>query len=86
MPVSEQRINLSKVKKGIIKRLSFLPYIEYVPDVEPTEPGLVLLDELQRYENIVDDHVIFELDKDKEIYPDGKKRLRLTNFIKKKEN
>ena len=48
MPVSERRINLSKVKKGIIKRLSFLPYIEYVPDVEPKEPGLVLLDELQR--------------------------------------
>ena len=82
-PVPEQRINLSKVKKGIMKRLSFLPYIEYVPDVEPTEPGLVLLDELQRYENIVDDHMIFELAKEKEIYPDGKKRL--TNFIKKKK-
>ena len=66
MPVSEPRINLSKVKKGIIKRLSFLPYIEYVPDVEPKEPGLVLLDELQRYENIVDDHMIFDLAKEKE--------------------
>ena len=85
MPVPERRINLSKIKKGIIKRLSFLPYIEYVPDVEPTEPGLVLLDELQRYENIVDDHMIFELAKEREIYPDGKKGLRLTNFIKKKK-
>ena len=54
MPLPERSTNLSKVKKGIIKRLSFLPYIEYVPDVEPTEPGLVLLDELQRYENIVE--------------------------------
>ena len=34
-----------------MKRLSFLPYIEYVPDVEPKEPGLVLLDELRKYEN-----------------------------------
>ncbi len=82
-PDPERRINFSKVKKGIIKRLSFLPYIEYVPDIEPTEPGLVLLDELQRYENIVDDHMIFKFTKEKEIYPDGKKRLRLTNFIKK---
>ena len=85
IPVPERKINLSKVKKVVIKRLSFLPYIEYVPDVEPTEPGLVLLNELQGYENIVDDHMIFELDKEKEIYPDGKKRLRLTNFIKKKK-
>ena len=56
---SNQRINISKVKKIIIKRLSFLPYVEYVPDIEPKEPGLILLDELQRYENIVDDHVVF---------------------------
>ncbi len=82
-PTPERRINFSKVKKSIIKRLSFLPYIEYVPDIEPAEPGLVLLDELQRYENIVDDHMVFELAKEKEIYPDGKKRLRLINFIKK---
>ena len=82
---SNQRINISKVKKIIIKRLSFLPYIEYVPDIEPKEPGLILLDELQRYENIVDDHVMFELAEEKKFYPDSKKRVKLTRFIKKKK-
>ena len=85
IPASNQRINISKVKKIIIKKLSFLPYVEYVPDVEPKEPGLILLDELQTYENIVDDHVMFEFAEEKKFYPDGKKRLRLTRFIKKKK-
>ena len=83
--MSNQRVNVSKVKKIIIKKLSFLPYVDYVPDVKPKEPGLILLDELQRYENIVDDHVIFELAEEKKFYPDSKKRLKLTRFIKKKK-
>ena len=81
---ANQRVNVSKVKKIILKKLSFLPYVDYVPDVKPKEPGLILLDELQRYENIVDDHVMFEFAEEKKFYPDGKKRLRLTRFIKKK--
>ena len=85
MQASNQRINVPKVKKIIIKKLSFLPYIDYVPDVKPSEPGLILLDELQRYENIVDDHVMFELAEEKKFYPDSKKRLKLTRFIKKKK-
>ena len=85
MQASNQRINVSKVKRIIIKKLSFLPYIDYVPDVKPSEPGLILLDELQRYENIVDDHVMFELAEEKKFYPDSKKRLKLTRFIKKKK-
>ena len=85
MQASNQRIIVSKVKKIIKKKLSFLPYIDYVPDVKPKEPGLILLDELERYENIVDDHVMFELAEDKKFYPDSKKRLKLTRFIKKKK-
>ena len=85
MQASNQRINVPKVKKIIIKKLSFLPYIDYVPEVKPSEPGLILLDELQRYENIVDDHVMFELAEEKKFYPDSKKRLKLTRFIKKKK-
>jgi len=85
MPASDQRINVSKVKKIIVKRLSFLPYVDYVPDVEPKEPGLSLLDELQRYENIVDDHVMFELAEEKKFYPDGKKSPKLTRLIKRKK-
>ncbi len=85
MQTSDQRVNVSKVKKTIIKKLSFLPYVDYVPDVKPKEPGLVLLDELQKYENIVDDHVKFELAEEKKFYPDSKKRVKLTRFIKKKK-
>ena len=85
MQTSDQRVSVSKVKKIIIKKLSFLPYVDYVPDVKPKEPGLVLLDELQKYENIVDDHVKFELAEEKKVYPDSKKRLKLTRFIKKKK-
>jgi len=85
MYTSNQRVNISKVKKVIIKRLSFLPYVDYVPDVKPRESGLILLDELQRYENIVDDHVKFEIAEEKKFYPDSKKRLKLTRFIKKKK-
>ena len=85
MPASNQRINISRVKKIIIKRLSFLPYVDYVPNVEPKEAGLILLDELQKYENIVDDHVMFELAEERKFYPDGIKRPKLTRFIKKKK-
>ena len=85
MPALNQRVNISKVKKIIIKKFSFLPYVDYVPDIEPKQPGLILLDELQRYENIVDDHVIFELAEEKKFYPDGKKRLKLTRFIRRKK-
>ena len=75
MPASDQRINVSKVKKIIIKKLDFLPYVNYVPDVEPKEPGLILLDE----------HVMFELAEEKKFYPGGKKRLKLTRLIKIKK-
>ena len=85
MQTSNKRVNVSKVKKVIIKKLSFLPYVDYVPDVKPKEPGLILLDELQRYENIVDDHVKFEIAEEKKFYPDSKKKLKLTRFIKKKK-
>ena len=85
IPASNQRVNVSKVKKIIVKKLSFLPYVDYVPDVRPKESGLILLNELKGYENIVDDHVMFELAEEKKFYPDGKKRIRLTRFIKKKK-
>ena len=85
IPASNQRVNVSKLKKIIVKKLSFLPYVDYVPDVRPKESGLILLNELKGYENIVDDHVMFELAEEKKFYPDGKKRIRLTRFIKKKK-
>jgi hypothetical protein len=40
------------------------------------------LDELYRYENIVDEHVEFDIAKENQIYPDGKKKIE---FIKKRK-
>ena len=60
-PSPEKNPPISIFKKTIIKKLEFLPYIDYVPSVIPTESGNTLLDELYIYEKIVDDHNQFEL-------------------------
>ena len=60
-PSPDKNPPISIFKKTIIKKLEFLPYIDYVPSVIPTESGNTLLDELYIYEKIVDDHNQFEL-------------------------
>ena len=60
-PSPDKNPSISIFKKTIIKKLEFLPYIDYVPSVVPTESGNTLLDELYIYEKIVDDHNQFEL-------------------------
>jgi hypothetical protein len=60
-PTPDKSSPISIFKKTIIKKLEFLPYIDYVPSVVPTESGNTLLDELYIYEKIVDDHNQFEL-------------------------
>ena len=60
-PTPDKSSPISIFKKTIIKKLEFLPYIDYVPYVIPTESGNTLLDELYIYEKIVDDHNQFEL-------------------------
>ena len=56
-PSPEKIINIKKIKNQIIKKLSFLPYINYVPSIKPTVYGTILLKELYLYEDIVDDHI-----------------------------
>ena len=60
-PSPDKNPPISIFKETIIKKLEFLPYIDYVPSVVPTESGNTLLDELYIYEKIVDDHNQFEL-------------------------
>ncbi len=50
-------INFKSIKKSIIKSLSFLPYIEYIPSIDPTVNGEILLNELDLYETIIHDHL-----------------------------
>ena len=56
-PRPNKIINLNSIKKSIVKGLSFLPYIEYIPSIKPTENGVILLNELDLYESIIDDHL-----------------------------
>ena len=55
------------LKRAILKNLNFLPYIEYKPSLEPSLTGEILLSELNIYEKIIDDHVQFENEIDKEL-------------------
>ena len=62
MEVSNRKI----IEKAFRKKLGLLPYIKYVPLIEPTENGQVLLDGLSVLEVIVDDHILYK--KQKNIY------------------
>ncbi len=55
------------VKRTILKNLNFLPYIEYLPLINPSKSGSVLLSELNSFEKIINDHTQFEFDVNKEL-------------------
>jgi len=84
-PKPDSYLKFTQIKTVIIKRLRFLPYINYVPDIDPTKSGKTLLDELNRYENIVDDHVELDIAKENELYPDGKRKFGIKNFVKRRK-
>ena len=81
-PTPEDPQKISPIKKVILKKLDFLPFIEYVPSVKPTPLAKPLLDELFIYESIVDDHVDFELIDEQN--DDKKGLLRFRGFLKRK--
>ena len=62
--VKIQKHELKELKNGrkeqYLKRLNFLPYVEYKPSIIPSENGKTLLKDLTIYEKITDDHVQFE--------------------------
>ena len=84
-PKPDSYLKFTQIKTVIIKRLRFLPYINYVPDIDPTKSGKTLLDELNRYENIVDDHVELDIAKENELYPYGKRKFGIKNFVKRRK-
>ena len=81
-PAPEDPQIISPIKKIILKKLDFLPFIEYVPSAKPTPSAKPLLDELFIYESIVDDHVDFELIDEQN--DDKKGLLRFRGFLKRK--
>mgnify|MGYP001191026318 FL=1 len=84
-PSPDKNPPISIFKKTIIKKLEFLPYIDYVPSVIPTESGNTLLDELYIYEKIVDDHNQFEL-ADLQNEDENTRRIsKLFKYLRKRE-
>tara|TARA_X000001036_G_scaffold87556_1_gene79596 strand:- start:76 stop:522 length:447 start_codon:yes stop_codon:yes gene_type:complete len=82
-PKPERFKRLETIKKVIIKRLSFLPYIDYIPNVNPTKPALTMLNELSKYEKIVDDHVEFDYPKEDDTSSESKRKRWLNNLIRR---
>ena len=76
---------LATIKAVIIKRLSFLPYIDYIPNINPTKPALTMLNELSIYEKIVDDHVEFDYPKEDDTSSESKRKRWLNNLIRRGE-
>ena len=84
-PKPERFKRLETIKKVIIKRLSFLPIIDYIPNVNPTKPALTMLNELSKYEKIVDDHVEFDYPKEEDTSSESKRNRWLNNLIRRGE-
>ena len=84
-PALDTTSPISIFKKTIIKKLEFLPYIDYVPSVLPTESGNILLDELYIYEKIVDDHNQFELTDLQDGDQNTRRLTKLFKYLRKRE-
>ena len=95
---SDNKLSKTKkwVKRAIFKNLNFLPYIEYLPSVTPSKPGNILLSELNSFEKIINDHIQFEFDVNKElkeergtrideIYDIFRRRRRISRKRKRKD-
>ena len=83
-PTPDKSSSISIFKKTIIKKLEFLPYIDYVPSVVPTESGNTLLDELYIYEKIVDDHNQFELTDLQSADQNARRLSKLFKYLRKR--
>lgn len=86
-PAPELSPKLSPVKKSILEKLSFLPFIKLKTPTESSPAKIELLQKLGEYERIVDDHVAFD-NKDKKGEDDTQNRngkKNSTGSLKKKE-
>ena len=75
----DSKTRIEKVKKWttrtILKKLNFLPYIEYKPSIIPSKNWETLLKDLNIFEKITDDHVQFENRVNKELKKERGKRI-----------
>ena len=85
-PDPELSSKQSPIKKSILEKLSFLPFIKLKIPTESSPAKIDLLQKLGEYENIVDDHVAFD-NKDKKGKDDIQNRTDKENsigFLRKK--
>jgi len=75
----DSKTRIEKVKKwtkrAVLKKLNFLPYVEYKPSIIPSENGNTLIKDLNIYEKITDDHVQFENKVNEELKKERGKRI-----------
>ena len=87
-PAPELSPKLSPVKKSILEKLSFLPFIKLKTPTESSPAKIELLQKLGEYESIVDDHVDFD-NKEKKGVDDSQNNTtskKFTGFLKKKND
>ncbi len=77
---SKARFDYKVAKKRIKNKLSFLPYVHYIPISKPTKNGETLLKELLVYEGIVNDHLVFGRGKSVEINESSFNIFKKINF------
>ena len=85
----DSKTRIEKVKKwtkrAVLKKLNFLPYVEYKPSIIPSENGNTLIKDLNIYEKITDDHVQFENKVNEELKKERGKRIdEIYNIIIRK--
>ena len=84
---SQTRIGRVKkwTKRTVLKKLNFLPYVEYKPSIIPSENGKTLMSDLNIYGKITDDHVQFESAVNEELKKERGKRIdEIYDIIRRK--
>ena len=84
---SKTRIDRVKqwTKRTVLKKLNFLPYVEYKPSITPSIKGKALLKDLNVFERITDDHVQFESAVNEELKKEKSKRIdEIYDIIRRK--
>jgi len=84
---SQTRIERVKkwTKRIVLKKLNFLPYVEYKPSIIPSKNGKTLMKDLNIYEKTTDDHVQFENNVNEELKKERGKRIdEIYNIIIRK--
>ncbi len=75
----DSKTRIEKVKKWtkrtVFKKLNFLPYVEYKPSFILSENGKILMNDVNIYEKITDDHVQFENKVNEELKEERGKRI-----------